>query len=261
MANGFTSIIKSLESFTREVGEITEFTGKIFREFFRSPPEHREMLKQAYYAGNKTFPLIAITGFIMGLVLTLQSRPVLVNFEAEALLPGMISISIIREIGPVITALLCAGKISSGYGAEIGSMKVTEQIDAMEVSGTNPINFVVLTRVLATTLIVPVLVLLGDAIALYGSYVAINIHGNISFQLFFLQAFRELGFKDLLPATFKTVIFGFFIGLIGCYKGYTTKKGTEGVGASANTAVVAASLVIFIIDLLAVQVTELIYGG
>jgi phospholipid/cholesterol/gamma-HCH transport system permease protein len=156
---------------------------------------------------------------------------------------------------------LCAGKISSGYGAEIGSMKVTEQIDAMEVSGTNPMNYIVVTRVLATTLIVPILVFLGDAIALYGSYVAVNIHGNISFQLFFSQAYNELGFQDLLPATIKTVIFGFFIGLIGCYKGYTTKTGTEAVGISANSAVVAASLVIFIIDLLAVQLTELISGG
>jgi phospholipid/cholesterol/gamma-HCH transport system permease protein len=261
MKNGFNRVVQSLESFTREVGEITEFTGKIFKEFFRRSPDHKEMLKQAYYAGNKTFPLIAVTGFIMGLVLTLQSRPVLVSFGAEALLPGMISISIIREIGPVITALLCAGKISSGYGAEIGSMKVTEQIDSMEVSGTNPMNYVVATRVLATTFIVPVLVLLGDAIAIYGSYIAANIHGNISFQLFFSQAFRELGFKDLIPATIKTVFFGFFIGLIGCYKGYTTKTGTEAVGVSANSAVVAASLVIFIIDLLAVQVSELIYGG
>lgn len=195
----------------------------------------------------------------MGLVLTLQSRPVLVNFGAEALLPGMVSISIIHEIGPVITALLCAGKISSGYGAEIGSMKVTEQIDSMVVSGTNPMSYVVATRVLATTFIVPILVLLGDAIALYGSYIAANINGNISFRLFFSQAFHELGFQDLLPATFKTVIFGFFIGLIGCYKCYTAKRGTEAVGVAANTAVVAASLVIFVIDLLAVQLSELIY--
>src|SRR5690606_20728143 len=103
----------------------------------------RELIKQGYLLGNKTLPLISITGFIMGLVLTLQSRPVLVDFGAQTLLPGMISVSVIREIGPVITALLCAGKLSSGIAAELGAMKVTEQLDAMEISGTKPLNFVV----------------------------------------------------------------------------------------------------------------------
>lgn len=261
MANGSTIIGNSITGFLLEVGDLTIFTGRIFRQIFRKPYEHKELIKQAYYAGNKTLPLIAVTGFIMGLVLTLQSRPVLLDFGAVSLLPGMISISIIREIGPVITALLCAGKISSGFGAEIGSMKVTEQIDAMEVSGTNPMNFVVTTRVLATTLMVPILVFVGDAIALLGSFIAANMHGTISFQLFFTKAYNELAFSDLLPATFKSVIFGFFIGLIGCFKGYNAKHGTEAVGTAANSAVVAASLAIFLIDLIVVQATELIYGG
>ncbi len=260
MTNGIKSIILSVQDFFVEVGALSEFTGKTLVEFFRRPFEHKEMLRQSYYAGNKTLPLIAITGFIMGLVLTLQSRPILVDFGAESLLPGMISISIIREIGPVITALLCAGKISSGYGAEIGSMKVTEQIDAMEVSGTNPMKYVVATRVLATTLMVPILVFVGDAVALYGSYIAANMRGDINFTLFFSAAYDDLTFADLIPATIKTIIFGFFIGLIGCFKGYTTKQGTEAVGVAANSAVVATSLAIFIIDLLVVQVTELIYG-
>jgi phospholipid/cholesterol/gamma-HCH transport system permease protein len=257
MQNGLNNIWQTLRSFLNELGMLAIFTGKIFRQFFKRPYEHQEMLKQAYYAGNRTLPLILVTGFIMGLVLTLQSRPVLVDFGAESMLPGMISISIIREIGPVITALLCAGKISSGYGAEIGSMKVTEQIDAMEVSGANPMNYIVATRVMATTIMVPILVFVGDAFALYGSYVAANMHGNISFQLFFSQAYQVLSFKDLLPATIKTIFFGFLIGLIGSFKGYNTGKGTEAVGAAANSAVVAASLAIFIVDLLAVQIAEL----
>ena len=261
MTNGISDIIGSLKAFFSEIGELLVFTGKIFRQLFRKPYEHNELLRQAYFAGNKTLPLIVVTGFIMGLVLTLQSRPVLVDFGAVSLLPGMISISIIREIGPVITALLCAGKISSGYGAEIGSMRVTEQIDAMEVSGTNPMNYVVTTRVLATTIMVPILVFVGDAIALFGSYVAANIHGNISFQLFFSKAYNELQFSDLIPATIKSFIFGFFIGLIGCFKGYNARTGTQAVGVAANSAVVAASLAIFIIDLIVAQVTELIYGG
>lgn len=250
----------SLEDFLSELGNIVLFTGNTIKQFFIAPFEHRELIKQGYLIGNKTLPLISITGFIMGLVLTMQSRPVLVDFGAQSLLPGMVAVSIIREIGPVITALLCAGKISSGIGAELGAMKVTEQLDAMEVSGTKPLNFVVATRVLATTLLVPILVFYADAIALLGSFVAVSMHEKISVFLFFSQAFDSLSFSDIIPATVKTFFFGFFIGLIGSYKGYTTNRGTESVGLSANSAVVTASLVIFIIDLLAVQLSDLIFG-
>lgn len=243
-----------------ELGNIVLFTGETVRQFFIGPFEYKEMVKQGYYIGNKTLPLVSITGFIMGLVLTLQTRPVLVEFGAQSMLPGMIAVSIIREIGPMVTALLCAGKISSGIGAELGAMKVTEQLDAMEVSGAQPLNYVVATRVMATTLLVPILVFFADAVALLGSFFAINLHDNISFVLFLSQAFDSLGFIDFIPATIKTFFFGFFIGLIGAYKGYTTSRGTESVGLSANSAVVTASLVIFIIDLLAVQITSLFYA-
>ncbi|KOH46828.1 ABC transporter permease [Sunxiuqinia dokdonensis] len=254
------NIVGSLNRFFTEVGNILLFTGQVIRQFFSAPFEFKELIRQGYYIGNKTLPLIAITGFIMGLVLTLQSRPVMVDFGAESLLPGMIAISIIREIGPVITALLCAGKISSGIGAELGAMKVTEQLDAMEVSGAKPLNYVVATRVMATTILVPILVFFADAIGLFGSFAALNMREDISLRLFFSQAFDSLSFADVIPATIKTVFFGFFIGLIGSYKGYTADRGTESVGLSANSAVVTASLVIFIIDLIAVQISELIYG-
>lgn len=242
-----------------ELGNIILFTGETVRQFFIGPFEHKELVKQGYYIGNKTLPLVSITGFILGLVLTLQTRPVLVEFGAQSMLPGMIAVSIIREIGPMVTALLCAGKISSGIGAELGAMKVTEQLDAMEVSGTQPLNYVVATRVMATTLLVPVLVLYADAVAMMGSFFAVKMHDNISLVLFFSQAFDSLDFVDMIPATIKSFFFGFFIGLIGAYKGYTTSRGTESVGLSANSAVVTASLVIFIIDLLAVQITNLFY--
>lgn len=250
----------SLELFLSEVGSLTLFTQNVGKQFFSSPFEYREMVKQGYYIGNKTLPLVGITAFIMGLVLTLQSRPVLIEFGAVTLLPGMVAVSIIREIGPVITALLCAGKISSGIGAELGAMKVTEQLDAMEVSGTKPLNYVVATRVLATTLLVPILVFIADAIGLLGSFIAINLHEKMSFILFISNSFDSLEFYDIIPATVKTFFFGFFIGLIGTYKGYKTGQGTEAVGMSANSAVVTASLAIFLIDLIAVQLSNLIYG-
>ncbi len=253
-------VVSSTNNFLTELGEIVQFTGRTIKQFFIAPFEYKELIKQAYNTGNKTLSLISITGFIMGLVLTMQTRPVLVEFGAQSMLPGMISISMIREIGPVITGLLCAGKISSGIGAELGAMKVTEQLDAMEVSGTKPLNFVVATRVLATTLIVPILVFYTDAVGIFGSYVAVVMHEKMSIVLFLSQAFDSLSFSDIFPATIKTIFFGFFIGLIGCYKGYTTNRGTESVGLSANSAVVTASLVIFIIDLIAVQITEFIHG-
>jgi phospholipid/cholesterol/gamma-HCH transport system permease protein len=141
-------------------------------------------------------------------------------------------------------------------GAELGSMKVTEQIDAMEVSGTNPFKFLVVTRVLAAMLMLPVLVMLGDAVSLYGSWLGINMRGTISFSLFFNQIFDNLAFSDVLPAFVKSFFFGWVVGIIGCFKGYYSRKGTEGVGRSANSAVVLSSIIIFLIDLLAVQVTD-----
>ena len=248
----------ALQNFFTELGNLSRFTGSFFREFFRYPFETKELIRQSYQMGLSTLPLISITAFIMGLVLTLQSRPVLVDFGAESWLPGMVSVSIVREIGPVITALICAGKIGSGIGAELGSMRVTEQIDAMEVSGTNPIKYLVVTRVLATTFTIPILVFYSDAISFYGSYVALNLHGYISLPLFISQAFETLHYFDIFPATIKTFFFGFAIGIIGCYKGYYSENGTQGVGRAANSAVVVSSLVIFIIDLIAVQLSEII---
>jgi phospholipid/cholesterol/gamma-HCH transport system permease protein len=182
----------------------------------------------------------------------------MVDYGVESEIPVIVGIAIIREIGPVITALIFAGKIGSSIGAELGSMKVTEQIDAMEVSGTNPFKYLVVSRVLATTLMLPVLTILSDVISLYGAYLGVNIKGETSMQLFWIQVIDSLSFNDVLPAFIKTYFFGFAVGIIGCYKGYNNSKGTEGVGKSANASVVIASVLIFIIDLLAVQITDLL---
>ena len=250
--------LKVFNRFLSETGDIARFTAKFFAVAFKPRYEFQELLRQFFYIGNKSLPLVALTAFIMGLVITIQSRPTLVEFGAEAWLPKMVSVSLVREIAPVITALICAGKIGSGIGAELGSMKVTEQIDAMEVSGTNPFKFLVATRVVATTLMIPLLAVLADAISLYGGYLGANIHGVVSWQLYWNQVFETLTYGDVLPSLIKTFFFGFAIGIIGCYKGFNTMKGTEGVGISANSAVVVASLLVFIIDLLAVQITDML---
>ena len=144
------SILSRTKSFFAEIGDMTFFAGRFFREVFSPPFEFRELLRQCYNMGNRSFLLVGVTGFILGLVFTLQSRPTLMQFGAESWMASMVSLSIVREIGPVIIALICAGRIGSGIGAELGSMRVTEQIDAMEVSGTNPFKFLVVTRVVAT---------------------------------------------------------------------------------------------------------------
>ena len=241
-----------------ETGGMANFAVRFFREGFRPRYEVQELLHQCYVIGYQSLPLVGITGFIMGMVLTLQSRPTMANFGAESWIPTMVGLTIIREMGPIITALIFAGKIGSSIGAELGSMRVTEQIDAMEVSGTNPFKYLVVTRVLATTLMLPVLTILGDAIGLYAAYVGINLKGITTLALFTNNILSSLAFGDVLPAIIKTFFFGFCIGIIGCYKGYNSDKGTEGVGQAANSAVVVSSLVIFIIDLLAVQITGLL---
>jgi phospholipid/cholesterol/gamma-HCH transport system permease protein len=249
--------VKTVQFF-QETGGIARFTGRFFSQWFRPRYEVVEFFRQCFVIGYRSLPLIGLTGFIMGLVLTMQLRPSMVEYGVESQLPAMVGIAIVREIGPVITALIFAGKIGSSIGAELGSMKVTEQIDAMEVSGTNPFKYLVVTRVLAATLMLPVLVMLGDAISLYGSYLGVNIRGVTSFRLFWTQVFDNLAFGDVMPAFVKSFFFGFAVGIIGTYKGYNSSKGTEGVGRSANSAVVVSSILIFIIDLIAVQITDLL---
>ena len=248
-----------LETFLTEIGDLSYFTARFFRESFRKPFELKEFLRQCYNMGNRSLVLVCITGFIIGLVLTLQTRPTLMQFGAVSWMPSMVGISIIREIGPMITALVCAGRIGSGIGAELGSMRVTEQIDSMEVSGTNPFKYLVVTRVLATIFMLPLLVIVGDAVALYGSFLVEHIKGDVSFQLYFSQVFESLEFGDIIPATIKSFFFGLAIGIVGCYKGYYCGKGTAGVGRAANSAVVFTSLLLFVIDFIAVFAADIFF--
>ncbi|WP_027382002.1 MlaE family ABC transporter permease [Epilithonimonas caeni] len=241
------------------IGNIASFSIRFFREIFKPGFEFREFIRQCFVVGYKSLPLVTITGFIMGLVLTIQSRPAMSKFGAESWIPSMVSLSLIREIAPVITALICAGRISSGMGAELGSMKVTEQIDAMEVAAINPYRYLVITRTMATTFMIPILVFYADLIGIMGGFVGISMHSGGSIQHYFSAVFDSLEYEDVLPATIKTFFFGFFIGIIGCYEGFNAFGGTESVGKAANSAVVSASLSIFIIDMIAVQLTDLFF--
>ena len=249
---------KGIDNYFIGVYNAYRFVLLFFKEVFKSPFHIREIINQCFEVGLKSLPLITLTGFITGMVFTKQSRSSLETFGATSWLPSLISIAIVRALASLVTALICAGKIGSSIGAELGSMKVTEQIDAMEVSGTNPYKYLVATRVLATTLMLPVLTILGDAVSLFGAYIGVNLSSVTSLHFFFTQVFHSLSFSDILPAIAKTFFFGFAVGIVGCYKGFNSSKGTQGVGVSANSAVVLSSVLIFIIDLLAVQFTNML---
>ncbi|WP_209330181.1 MlaE family ABC transporter permease [Lunatimonas salinarum] len=247
---------KRLNKFFVGMADAFNFVKRFFVEVWLPPYEGKEFVRQCYQIGYNSLPLISLTGFIVGIVFTNQSRPSLSEFGATSWLPALISIAVVRAMGPLVTALIAAGKVGSSIGAEIGSMKVTEQIDAMEVSATNPFKFLVVSRVLASTFMIPILVMYTDFVALIGSFINVNQNELVSLSTFFVQVFDALSFLDITSSLIKSLVFGFTIGIVGCYKGYNSTKGTEGVGKAANAAVVMAMFLIFIEELLALQITN-----
>jgi phospholipid/cholesterol/gamma-HCH transport system permease protein len=249
---------KRLDTAFIDLQNVYSFVLRFFKEVFLPPYEFKEIIKQCYQVGFNSLALISVTGFIIGVVFTNQSRPSLSEFGATSWLPSLMSIAIIRAMAPLVTALIAAGKVGSNIGAELGSMKVTEQIDAMEVSATNPFKFLVVSRVLATTFMIPILTMYTILVGLLGSY--INVHQNelTSFATFFDQVFGAISFLDIFSSVIKSFIFGFTIGMVGCYKGYHSSKGTEGVGKAANASVVTAMFLVFIEELLALQIINML---
>jgi phospholipid/cholesterol/gamma-HCH transport system permease protein len=214
------------------------------------------MIKQCYNVGVRSVALITVTGFITGLVFTKQSRPSLAEFGATSWLPSLVGIAVIKSLAPLVTALICAGKVGSGIGAELGSMKVTEQIDAMDVSGVNAFKFLVVTRIVATSLCIPLLMMYAAFVSLMGSYIDIHSHESITLLTFFQNAFQKITFLDFASTLFRSVIYGFTISLVGCFKGYNTTQGTEGVGKAANMAVVVSMFLIFIEEMAIIQMVN-----
>lgn len=249
-------ISKKIDDFFIDLYSTLQFLTRFFKELFKPPYEFKEIIKQCYEIGYKSLFLITLTGFITGLVFTKQSRPSLSEFGATSWLPSLVAIAIIRALAPLVTALICAGKVGSNIAAELGSMKVTEQIDAMEVSAVNPFKFLVVSRVLATTLMIPTLVFYTGFVAMMGAY--INVHQNemTSFVTFFQQAFDKISFLDIFSSLIKGIVYGFTIGIVGCYKGFHASNGTEGVGKAANSSVVLSMFLIFIEEILIVQITN-----
>ncbi|MFZ7114134.1 MAG: MlaE family ABC transporter permease [Bacteroidota bacterium] len=247
---------KKLDAYFFGVNKAYRFTQDFFRQVFRRPFHFSEVINQCFEIGLRALPLISLTGFIIGIVFTKQSRPSLEDFGATSWLPSLIGIAIVKALGPLVTALICAGKVGSGIGAELGSMKVTEQIDAMEVSAINPFKYLVVTRVLATLITIPILSFYCSVVALLGAYVNVHAEEMTSFLTFFKNAFSTIRFLDLFTAVTKSIVFGFTIGIIGCYKGFFATQGTSGVGKAANEAVVMSMFIIFIEEIVIVQIAN-----
>jgi phospholipid/cholesterol/gamma-HCH transport system permease protein len=245
-----------IDEYFMGVTEAFKFTSLFLREVFKKPFHLREVIRQCYEIGLRSLPLISLTGFIVGVVFTKQSRPSLEEFGATSWIPSLVGIAIIKALGPLVTAIICAGKVGSGIGAELGSMKVTEQIEAMEVSAINPFKFLVVTRVLATTITIPILALYCSFISLYGGYVNVHAHEAVSLVSFYQNTFKTITFLDINTAVVKTIVYGFTIGMIGTFKGFYAAQGTKGVGQAANQAVVLSMFLIFIEEVLIVQVSN-----
>lgn len=247
---------RRLDGFFSDIYSVFQFIKRFFKEAFKPPYEWSEIVRQCYQVGYKSLALITLTGFVTGIVFTKQSRPSLAEFGATSWLPSLISIAIVRALAPLVTALIAAGKVGSNIGAELGSMKVTEQIDAMEVSASNPFKYLVVTRVLATTLMMPILMSYTGFVGMFGGF--LNIHANelTSFPIFVAKAFEKISFLDIGASIVKSTIFGFTIGIVGCYQGYHATQGTQGVGKAANMAVVISMFLIFMEEIILVQITN-----
>jgi phospholipid/cholesterol/gamma-HCH transport system permease protein len=241
-------------------GELGIFSARVFRATLSPPYEIRELVRQCDAIGAKSLPLVALAGAAIGVVLSLQTHDALIRFGAKSLLPPVIVFTIIKESGPVITGMVVAGRVGAGIGAELGSMKVTEQIDAMEASAVDPYKFLVATRVLACILMLPLLTLAADFSGLMLGWLANTLADPISFRLFFENGFKNLRFSDFIPPTLKTAVFGLIIGVIASFQGMRTKGGTEGVGRSATSAVVLASLFVILADVLLVRLIVMLWS-
>jgi phospholipid/cholesterol/gamma-HCH transport system permease protein len=242
-----------LTSFLEWFGALGEFCVRFAKAAVTPPYEGKELLRQMDEIGAKSLPLVAMAGAAIGVVLSLHTRDSLAQFGAKSMLPGLIVLSLVKESGPIITALVVSGRVGAGIGAELGSMKVTEQIDAIEASAVNPYKFLVATRVIACMLMLPLLTTVANFCGILTGWIANAMIEPMTFSYFVNQGIENATFTDLLPSTFKTVVFGFIIGLIGCFQGMRATGGTAGVGRASTSAVVLSSLFVILADVVLVR--------
>ena len=248
MFNGVLKIIGA-------TGDLGIFGAKATRELFHPPFEFQELTRQIYECGSKSVPLIACAGLALGVVMAMHSEESMSRFGGTALVPEAVSIGIFRVLGPLVTSLLVSGRVGAGIGAQLGGMRVTQQIDALEALGVDSFKYLVVTRVLACILALPVLTLVMDFAALVGGTLLDMVVSHVSPQLFIKDAFEALSLNDYLPTVLKTTAFGLIIGTVSCFLGYNTTGGATGVGRASTRSVVFCSLLLILVDIILVKLS------
>ena len=245
--------------FLASIGAISIFSGKIIKSFFRFKFYWKQIVRQMLFVGYYSLPVVGLTAIFTGAVLALQSYTGFSRFNAESSIASVVVLSITRELGPVLAGLMLAGRVGAAIAAEVGTMKVTEQIDAMEVSAINPFKYLVVTRVIATTMILPILTIYVIFLSIIGGFIALTISQGMNFEYYKNAVVTSVTFGDLIPSISKTFVFGYIVGIVGSYKGYIADGGTEGVGRASTTAVVLASLIILLFDTVLVKISLMIW--
>lgn len=247
--------------FFDSVGKLSLFGLRAIRDAYRPPFEFEEIINQIFEVGWRTGPLVIVSGFAFGVVIALQTRSEMVSFGATAMIPETVSLGIFTDMGPLLTALLVSGRVGAGIGAELAGMRVTEQIDALEALAIDSFKYLVVTRVVACVLALPILTLLLDFSGLLGGMAADTIALHMSFPLFLRGAFGSMSWSNYIPPTLETVVFGFIIGTLSSYLGYNAKQGAEGVGRASTRSVVFSSLLVILAEVILVKSTQFWWPG
>lgn len=255
------SVGRAIASGFAWIGDLSLFGARAARDAFRPPYEFREISRQLYELGFRSTPLIAVAGFAVGVVLSMHTRSSLERFGAESMIPAGLAIALVRETGPLVCGLLLAGRIGAGIGAELGAMRVTEQIDALEATAVDAFKYLVVTRMIACVIAAPILTTVMNFAGIVGGYVAETTISGMSFDLYMRRAFSFIDFADYVPATIKTMVFGFLIAIVSSHLGYFTMQGTEGVGRASTRAVVFSSIAIIVVNVVLVKLIFFMLPG
>jgi phospholipid/cholesterol/gamma-HCH transport system permease protein len=244
----------------RVVQDYTVLSARAVASLVTPPHYFVDMLEQMDIVGVGSLPIVLLTAFFIGGVMVLQTASQFVRFGETALTGDVVSLALVRELGPTITGLLVAGRNSSGMASELGSMVVTEQVDAMRAMGTDPTRKLVAPRVVATVLVLPLLTAMADLMGLIGGYIVSSFTLRIGAVQFWTRAINALELSDLMQGMAKPLVFGFIVSTIGCYKGLTVRGGTQGVGRATTQAVVAASVLILVSDFFLSRISLFLAG-
>lgn len=250
----FEAVGAALVSFMAAVGRLTLFTGRSVIHCFLPRYFPKQIMRQIVDIGFYSLPVVGMTALFTGMVLALQSYTGFTRFNAEGAIAAVVVLSVTRELAPVLAGLMVAGRIGAAIAAEIGTMRVTEQIDALTTLSVNPFKYLMAPRLIAGTLMLPILVLIGDLIGVFGGYVVAVYSLGFSPGTYISQSWDILEAIDVISGLVKAAVFGFVVAIMGCYHGYHSQRGAQGVGAATTNAVVSASILILIFNYILTQV-------